>query len=201
MRSNLRHSINHFEMDFAHRAPVEFRGRFTLLKSHEQYPCRTLEMSSLEVCLSAPVVAAPGERVVLFLDELGRLPGTVLRATQTGFDMALQLTPKKRESIADQLAPRGRRSRAAKQPDADERIVPLMDLTVLRLTNGDEHLVRIKSLSLSGVALRTPHALPLGEEVTIGNARAKVVRSFDDGVVCEFVSPFFPGEINETTRL
>ncbi len=188
-------------MDFAHRAQVDFRGRFTLPKSHEQYPCRALEMSPREVVLSAPIAAAPGERVVLFLEDLGQLPGIALRATQTGFEMAFQLTPKKRESLADQLAGRGGRSRVAERSGANERIVPLMDLTVLRLANGDEYLARIASLSVSDVALRTRHAIPLGEEVTVGNTRAKVVRRLEDGVSCEFVEHFRPGEIVETTRL
>jgi hypothetical protein len=202
MGVNLLHSINHFEADRFHRVPLALQGRYMLLKSSEEYPCRTFEMSPGEVSLFAPVAAIAGEKVVLYLNELGRFTGSALRSTEQGFEMSLQLTPKKRDRLADQLTWYANRSSLdVEERRRHDRVVPLMDLTVLRLTRGDEHIVRIRSLSLSGVALETDHFIPMGAEVVVGNTPARVVRILEDGVACEFVKHFRPGEIDETTRL
>ena len=163
---------------------------------------QTFEISPGEVSLFAPVIAMPGEKVVLYLNELGRFAGAITRQTESGFEMNLQLTPKKRDRLADQLTWYANRSvMDLEERRRHDRVVPLMDLTVLRLTRGDEHVVRIRSLSLSGVALETDHIIPMGAEVIVGNTPAKVVRINEDGVACEFVKHFRPGQIDETTRL
>jgi len=202
MGVNLLHSISHFEADRFQRVPLALQGRYMLLKSSEEYPCRTFEMSPGEVSLFAPVAAIAGEKVVLYLNELGRFTGSALRSTEQGFEMSLQLTPKKRDRLADQLTWYANRSSLdVEERRRHDRVVPLMDLTVLRLTRGDEHIVRIRSLSLSGVALETDHFIPMGAEVVVGNTPARVVRILEDGVACEFVKHFRPGDIDETTRL
>jgi len=202
MGVNLLHSIGHFETDGLQRVQITFQGRYMLLKSNEEYPCRTFEISPGDVSLFAPVVPVPGEKVVLYLNELGRFTGAATRKTETGFEMSLQLTPKKRDRLAEQLTWYANRSTMdVEERRRHDRVVPLMDLTVLRLTRGDEHIVRIRSLSLSGVAIETDRIIPMGAEVMVGNTPARVVRILDDGVACEFVKHFRPGEIDETTRL
>jgi hypothetical protein len=181
---------------------ISFEGRYMLLRSNEEYPCTTYEISPGEVSLFAPVPAAPGERVVLYLNELGRFTGAVVKPTEAGFEMNLQLTPKKRDRLADQLTWYANRSAFdVAERRRHDRIVPLMDLTVLRLARGDEHIVRIRSLSLSGVDIETDHIIAVGDNVMVGNTPASVVRLHDDGVACEFARHFRPGEIDETTRL
>jgi len=202
MGINLQHSISHYETKGVERLQINLEGRFMILKSHEEYPCQSLEISPEEVSLRAPIAAMPGERVALYLSELGRLPGVVLRQTETGFEMGLHLTPKKREELARQLIiskadrsmRRGRRGRY-------DRILPLLALTVLRPPRGEAFVARIKSLSPSDVAIETDHPIALGAELTIGNTPAKVVRLLDNGFACEFIRHFRPGEIDETTRL
>jgi hypothetical protein len=205
MGVNLLHSINYFDTQRFQRVRFSLQGRYMLLKLYEEYFCQTFEMSPGDVSLFAPVIPAPGDKVVLYLNELGRFAGVALRATEQGFEMSLQLSPKKRDRLADQLTWYANRTQLD-IPDRrrHERIVPLMDLTVIRLTRGDEHdehIVRIRSLSLSGVAIETEHFIPLGAEVVVGNTPAKVVRILEDGVACQFVKHFRPGEIDETTRL
>lgn len=195
-------SIDHFEDARFQRVQISLEGRYMLLKSSEEYPCRTYEMSPGGVYLFAPVAPLPGEKIVLYLNELGRFTGTALQTKNMGFEMDLQLTPKKRDRLADQLTWYANRS-SLEMRDArrHDRIVPLMDLSVLKLPRGDEHIVRIRSLSLSGVSIETDHFVPMGAEVVIGSTPAKVVRILEDGIACEFVKHFRPGEIDETTRL
>ncbi|PPD43907.1 MAG: pilus assembly protein PilZ [Methylocystis sp.] len=202
MGVNLLHSISHFESDRFQRVQLSLEGRYMLMRSSEEYACRTFEISPGEAYLFAPVAPMPGEKVVLYLNELGRFTGSALKARHMGFEMELQLTPKKRDRLADQLTWFANRSTlSVEDRRRHDRIVPLMDLSVLRLPRGDEHIVRIRSLSLSGASIETDHSVPVGAEVVIGNTPATVVRILDDGIACEFHKHFRPGDIDETTRL
>lgn len=201
MGVNLSHSIRHFATNPFRRAQVSLHGRY-MLKSSEEYPCHTFEMSPGDVSLFAPVKAVPGEKVVLYLNELGRFAGVATHATETGFEMLFQLSPGKRDRLADQLTWFANRF-ALELADSrrHERVVPLMELAVLRLSKHMEYIVRIQSLSLSGVSMLTDERPPIGARVIIGNTPATVVRHFEDGIACEFIRYFRPGEIDETTRL
>ncbi len=193
--------FSYFEAETQQRLQITFEGRYMRLKSNEEYPCRTVEISAHSARLVAPVAILPGEKVALCLNELGRFAGIVLRTTPNGFDMRFHLMPKKRERLARQLEWYANSSAALSEGRHDRVVIPFMDLTVLRLTCGEEQIVRIKSLSNSGVVLETDRAIPIGAEVAVGNTPAKVVGIVDDGVACEFLRPFRPGEIDETTRL
>jgi hypothetical protein len=142
-------------------------------------------MSVGDVSLFAPVKAVPGEKVVLYLNELGRFVGIATEATETGFEMLFQLSSKKRDRLADQLTWFANRF-ALELADQrrHERFSPLMELAVLRLSKYSEHIVRVQSVSLSGVALLTEERPPIGSKVIIGSTPATVVRHFDEGIAC-----------------
>lgn len=179
-----------------------FEGRYMAIGASAEYACRTFEISPHHVALFAPLAAEPGDKIVLYLTTLGRLTGAVLRTTEIGFDMTLTLPQNKRERLAAQLEwYAARAATGVEDRRRHERIAPLVDLTMLRLPRGDEHIARVRSLSLSGAAIETDHHIPLGSEVTIGKTPARVIRILDDGVACEFLQHFRPGEIDETTRL
>lgn len=169
-----------------------------LLGPVREYDCRTHEISADEISLFAPVVASPGEKVVIYLSEVGRLAGAISRVTQIGFDMRLQLTPRRREKLESQLVWRASPGAAA-EGLGDDLVTPENGVALLRRENGREHFVRIRSLSVSDVALETDQRVLLGEEVLVGATPAKVVRIQDGRVACEFLRPF--AQIDRSTRL
>ncbi len=108
----------------------------------------------------------------------------------------------KRDKLADQLTWFANRDAVELPEDRrHERIVPLMQRTLLRLPDGRETLVKIRDLSLSGVGLETDARPPAGARITVGATPAVVVRHFPGGVGAKFVTPFSPGQIDEATRL
>jgi hypothetical protein len=181
------------------RLQISMPGRYLLLETEAEYACRTYEISTAEVSLFAPVVGRPGAEVVVYLAELGRLAGVIARVTDKGFDMSLRLPARKREKLAAQLAWRAGRGETTQERRRHERIRPETDITILRLKNGREHVVRIRSLSASGVALESDHAVRMGDEVVVGSTPARVVRIRDDETACEFLTPF--ERIDPSTRL
>lgn len=183
------------------RVPVVMFGRY-MLESRHEYPCQTTEMSPGDMTLFAPVKAQIGEKVVVYLDEIGRFAGVAVRLTENGFAMSMTLPPMKRDKLADQLTWFANRHAFNLPEDRrHERIVPLMQRTLLRLPDGHEVMVKIKDISLSGVGVEMEGRPSIGSPIVVGTTQATVVRHFDSGIGAEFLRPFAIGEIDESTRL
>ncbi len=183
------------------RVPVTLFGRY-MLESRHEYPCQTVEMSPGDITLFAPVKAEIGEKVGVYLDEIGRFAGVTTRQTNSGFVLTMNLPPMKRDKLADQLTWFANRHAISLEEDRrHDRIVPLMPRTLLRLPDGQEIIAKIKDISLSGVGIETEARPPLGTSVMIGSTPAKIVRHFEGGIGAEFDKPFNPGDIDEATRL
>jgi hypothetical protein len=183
------------------RVPVTLRGRY-MLESRLEYPCQTIEMSPGDMSLAAPAKAQVGEKVIVYLEQIGRFAGVAIGRTEAGFALTMSLSPTKRDRLADQLTWFANRNAISLPEDRrHDRIVPIMQRTLLRLPDGQETIVKIRDLSISGVGLETEARPVAGARVFIGATRAVVVRHFAGGIGAEFERPFRPGEINEETRL
>jgi len=183
------------------RVPVTLFGRY-MLESRKEFPCQTVEMSPGDILLFAPVKAQIGEKVVVYLDELGRFAGAAVRQSPTGFAIAMNLPPLKRDKLADQLTWFANRHEFGSLEDRrHERVAPLMQRAVMRLPDGKEHIVKIRDISLSGVGIETDVRPALGTRILVGATAATVVRHFEHGIAGEFARPFAAGEIDESTRL
>src|ERR1700687_5664125 len=84
------------------RVRVNLLGRY-MLADRREFPCQVANMSPGGMALIAPVAGAPGERVIAYVDHLGRLEGHVARLFQNGFAMTIGATARKRDKLAAQL--------------------------------------------------------------------------------------------------
>jgi hypothetical protein len=84
------------------RVRVDLLGRY-MLPDRREFPCQVVNMSPGGIALIAPVSGQPGERVIAYVDHLGRLEGHVARIFQNGFAMTIAATPRKRDKLAAQL--------------------------------------------------------------------------------------------------
>ena len=84
------------------RVKVTLLGRY-MLRDRREFPCQTIDMSPGGVLLFAPVKAEVGERVVVYLDQIGRVEGLVARHVENGFALSISVPVMKREKLADQL--------------------------------------------------------------------------------------------------
>jgi c-di-GMP-binding flagellar brake protein YcgR len=84
------------------RVSVDLQGR-DMLPDRREFPCQVVNMSPGGMALVAPVGAEPGERVIAYVDHLGRLEGQVARTLPNGFAMTISATPRKRDKLAAQL--------------------------------------------------------------------------------------------------
>jgi hypothetical protein len=168
------------------RIKVSLLGRY-MLADRREFPCQTIDMSPGGVALFAPVKADVGERVVVYLDQIGRVEGTVARQLENGFALALNVTLMKREKLAEQLTWLANRHALGMPEDRrHERIVPSYTRAMLTMPDGSIVTARLIDVSLSGAAVKSDAPVAMGMVVKVGGTQGRVVRIFDDGFAVEF---------------
>jgi hypothetical protein len=170
------------------RVKVNLLGRY-MLADRREFPCQVINMSPGGIALVAPVSGNPGERVIAYVDHLGRLEGKIARMLDNGFAMTIEATLRKRDKLAAQLTWLANRHILNLPEDRRHgRFVPRKTMARLILPNGKNVACRIIDLSESGAAIAiSPELRPvIGAMVTVGKTPGRVVRHIDDGFAIEF---------------
>ncbi|AMJ60429.1 pilus assembly protein PilZ [Bosea sp. PAMC 26642] len=184
-----------------HRMKVVLLGRY-MLPNRMEYPCQSLDISPGGLHIAAPAKAAPGDRVIVYLEHLGRIEGTAVRTTMEGFAMTITATSRKREKFTAQLTWLANREELGLPEDRrHERIVPRNPRAILSMDDGSEHVVRLIDISLSGVAFSSDVDFQIGTPVRVGSTTARVVRRFDGGFAAEFRFPLSADILDENLEL
>jgi len=92
------------------RVPLALRGRY-MLEDGREYPCATRDVSRLGIAIEGVPVGAIGERVIAYLDQLGRIEGRVVRRSEDWFAIALVATPQKLDRLDEKISAIMRRTR------------------------------------------------------------------------------------------
>jgi hypothetical protein len=170
------------------RVKVNLLGRY-MLADRREFPCQVVNMSPGGIAIVAPVIGNPGERVIAYVDHLGRLEGKIARTLDNGFAMTIEATLRKRDKLAAQLTWLANRHILNLPEDRRHgRFTPKKAMARLILPNGNNVTCRVIDLSESGAAISiAPELRPVvGSMVTIGKAQGRVVRHIDDGFAIEF---------------
>jgi PilZ domain len=183
------------------RVPVVVLGRY-MLASRQEFPCQTRDISIGGVAVIAPVKGEIGTKVIVYLEHLGRLEGTVVRHIQDGFAMNVMATPRKRDKLASQLTWLANRHVLGLPEDRrHDRVVPRNPRTMIKMKDGTEHTVRLLDVSLSGCAFTADVELMIGDAMQMGRSYAHVVRKFADGYAVEFRDPLRPDALHDNMVL
>lgn len=170
------------------RVKVNLLGRF-MLENKTEYPCQVINMSPGGMALITPVRGEIGERVIAYIDHIGRVEGRVVRKIEGGFAITIDATIRKRDKLAAQLTWLANRHILNLPEDRrHERRQPKNPITKLSLDDGSEHMCRVLDMSLSGAAIKTRVKPNIGKMVMIGKIRARIVRHLEDGLAVEFAS-------------
>lgn len=170
------------------RVKVSLLGRY-MLSDRREFPCQVLEMSPGDAVVIAPISGGAGERVIAYVDHLGRIEGDITDVIDGGFTMDIVATLRKRDKMASQLTWLANKDLLNLPEDRrHERVVPDNRHSTVVLDDGRRYNCKIIDISLSGAAIELAVRPAMGTPVTLGRMRARVVRHFGDGVAVEFVS-------------
>jgi len=180
------------------RVKVNLLGRY-MLPDRREFPCQVVDMSPGGMAVVAPVSPQIGERVIAYIDHVGRLEGITTRHFENGFASTISATIHKRDKLAAQLTWLANRHLLATPEDRRHgRYVPRNPMTMLIMPNGINVGCRLIDVSLSGAAIATDQRPPMGALVTIGKVQGRVVRHLDDGFAVEFLRLQHPDFLEES---
>jgi hypothetical protein len=171
------------------RVRVNLLGRY-MLADRREFPCQVIDMSPGGMALVAPVVGIPGERIIAYVDHLGRLEGKISRLIENGFAMSISATLRKRDKLAAQLTWLANRQILNLPEDRRHgRFSPSNPIARLILPSGVNVACRVIDLSQSGAAISiAPDLRPVvGSMIMIGKTQGRVVRHIEDGFAIEFM--------------
>jgi hypothetical protein len=179
------------------RVRVNLLGRY-MLADRREFPCQVVNMSPGGMAVIAPVSGAAGERIIAYVDHLGRLEGHVARTFQNGFAMTISATARKRDKLAAQLTWLANRQILGLPEDRRHgRITPRNPTGRLIMPNGVNLTCRIIDVSQSGAGIATDQRPAIGALVTLGKVQGRVVRHLEDGFAIEFTRLQHPDFLEE----
>lgn len=166
--------------------PVRF-----MAEDGEEHRALLFDMSPGGVSLTTELKPAIGVRMVLYIEDIGRCEGVVVRHHDYGFALRLIATQSRRDRIAERLTYHANRHRLrAEDLRVHERTELDRDARCL-LPDGEEIACRILDLSLTGAAVMMEKRPAVGEEVTIGRMHGRVVRHIPQGIAIRFLAAAF----------
>jgi c-di-GMP-binding flagellar brake protein YcgR len=168
------------------RVRVKIYGRY-MREDRSEHPCQVMDMSPGNVALRTDEAALAGEKIIAYIDHIGRIEGVVTRTMPDGFAMTVIASERKKDKLAAQLTWLANKHELDLPEDRrHERVSPRNPLSMLQLSDGRQYQCRIVDLSLSGAAVEIDVKPALGIQVVLGTMRGQVVRHFEDGVAIEF---------------
>jgi hypothetical protein len=161
------------------RVKVHLLGRY-MLPDRREFPCQIVNMSPGGLALLAPGIGNVGDRVIAYLDHIGRVEGKITRIIDNGFAMTIAATARKRDKLAAQLTWLANRDILNLPEDRrHDRIIPRNPIAILTLEDGSKMTCRIIDMSLSGAAIAAETRPPLRSLVMLGRVQSRVVRNLD----------------------
>lgn len=168
------------------RISISLLGRF-MRQDRQEYPCQTLNMSPGDVALVSPIIANMDERIICYLDHIGRIEGRVARVFENGFALRLDASVRKRERLVAQLTWFANRDALNLPEDRrHDRVESNQRMASLILSDGERFACKVIDISMSGAAVTLTEIPPIGSPVTLGHMRGRIVRHFEGGVAIEF---------------
>ncbi len=159
-----------------------------LLRGNEEYVGELLDISECGAALITNAQAAAGDEIVIYVERVGRLKGSVARNFQRGFAVAFNHSPAHRKTIGKRIAAAIEgRSYLRLSEERDAVRIDYNIETMLHLPGQTEPIpCRLANLSQTGCFLRMNVAPPIGTKVIIGKFSGVIVRHCDDGVGIDF---------------
>lgn len=148
-----------------------------------------LDISVGGVAIESPARPSVGTPIIVYIDEVGRTEGEVVRHLDNGFAVAFNASQAKRERLADRLTALANRGlEAAVTADALDLAALGADGPKIVLKNGREIACRVIALSVDGVSLEAEVRPPIGEIIAIGRIEGRVASHSERGLSIAFLN-------------
>ena len=159
------------------RVEIALHGRF-LNDQSEEHALVTTNISCGGALVKSPAKPDLDSQVVVYLDEMGRVQGTVVRHTDEGFALNFKVTQKKRDKLADKLIWLINRDKLGLVEERGATRFAAEGPALIIRQDGRHLQCHVVDISLTGAGFIAQGPPPMiGEIVTTGTVSAEVVRS------------------------
>ncbi|MEM8987021.1 MAG: PilZ domain-containing protein [Pseudomonadota bacterium] len=128
-----------------------------------------------------------GERLIVYIKDVGRFEAQVSRIEDDRFAVAFASSAAKIAKTADKLTWIANRHLSDNMESRSGPRTPQSHNTRISLDNGEVLSCRVLDISISGASLALFPKPPVGAKLTLGRTRARIVRHHDEGVGVEFL--------------
>lgn len=162
------------------RVALPLKARF-LNARNEERACLVTNVSAGGALMRTKFPPDHGEKIVVYIDQLGRFEGKVVRSGQNCFAVSYERKRTKNAKTADAIT----QALNAGQRATDRRKAPRVRQdapAVVYLDDGEPRDCAILDISLTGASIEISPRPPLGAHLILGRMTAKVVRRHEKGV-------------------
>ena len=162
--------------------------------------CRSTRVSPYRMIVDVPVVGRIGDRITSHFGEFGEFEGSISDSKNGSILLELEMTPERRQWMADKLAWLEMTRQDPQLQDArkDARFVPQVSHTTLTMADGKVSTCFIIDMSATGVAVSSEFQPAIGTPLAVGSLVGRVVRIFETGFAVKFVEK---QTLNDLSRL
>ena len=162
--------------------------------------CRSTRVSPYRMIVDVPVVGRIGDRITSHFGEFGEFEGSISDSRNGSILLELEMTPERRQWMADKLAwlEMTRQDPQIQDARQDARFVPQVSHTTLTMADGNVSTCFIIDMSATGVAVSSEFQPAIGTPLAVGSLVGRVVRIFETGFAVKFVEK---QTLNDLSRL
>jgi len=172
-------------------------GRF-MLPDMSEHPCQVNDISIDGAVFLSSHVPLPGQSLVAYLEEVGRIEATSGASVVGGFDVTFSLTGSRRDRLDTRLRWLAQKQAGGSIEDRRHtRYEPRESRSHITMPDGREYPCEVIDISLSGAAIKVDVMPSLSTYILLGKMHGRVIRYLDDGVAIEFVKPLERGQLRE----
>ena len=172
-------------------------GRF-MLPDMSEHPCQVSSIDADGATLLSDQEVEPGTAIIAYLEDIGRVDGTLKKAIEGGFYVSFNLTGTRRERMERRLEWFENSDLAKRR---DDRFVPKESVSQITLSDGREYECEVLDISVSGASIKTDILPSIGTHLSLGKMRGRVVRYTADGIGIEFMRQLQPEKLTEQAVL
>ncbi|MBT8471538.1 MAG: PilZ domain-containing protein [Marinicaulis sp.] len=155
------------------------------INAGEEIPAELINISPGDMALMVDVDVIQGDAVVVSIDGLDIIEGTVARNFPDGFAVSFRLSKGRRTKLIERIMVLANPNFA--DGLKDRRNTPrhrdMRSRTVCRLSDGTSLFVKIMDKSVDGVAVEASRQPPVGSVIHIGRQRGIVMRHSPGGFI------------------
>lgn len=176
--------------NLAHSGPLEpkmLTARF-MLPDQSEHACYVKDMTLDGATFVADRTPVPGQILIAYVEELGRIEAVIGDSTVDGFTVQYALEGARLERLQQRI--NWFLQRATGDVSNQRRHVryePVDKALNLTLTDGRVYPCEVIDISTSGAGVKTDIIPAIGTQLSLGKMRGRVVRYIDEGIAIEFV--------------